>query len=60
MAGKHRGPNLKTPVDRSLARVTLDSKIASYVRTAAANEQRSYGNMLSVLVTEAVVRRIKR
>jgi hypothetical protein len=57
MAGKHRGPSHKGKLSR-LSRVTLDPRVVEYIEAMCDREQRSYGNALSVLVTEAVEQRL--
>lgn len=59
MAGKHRGSSHRGKTSH-LSRLTLDPMIEKTVQHMAAAEQRSLGNMLSVLVTEAVDERLRR
>ena len=54
MAGVHRGP--KAEVSK-MVRVPLDEKIEKTISDLARQELRSYGNMVSVLLREALAAR---
>jgi hypothetical protein len=59
VSGKHRGPLTKDKINR-FSRITLDKTISDLLYEMAEREQRSVGNLISVLVTEAIQARIKR
>lgn len=54
MAGKHRGPS---PEVTKMIRLPTHSQVDNAVTYLAFLEQRSYGNMVHVLLTEALVAR---
>lgn len=54
MAGKHRGPS---PETTQMIRLPTSKRILAAVKQIAAQEQRSLGNMVHVLLLEALQRR---
>jgi hypothetical protein len=59
MAGKHRGPTLKSRKSR-VTRFALDAATERAFQRLVKAECRSIGNMATVLITEALQARMKR
>ena len=59
MSGKHRGPSRAQATTR-ISRLTLDAATSDALLALIDREQRSFANMISVLVTEAIRTRQRR